>query len=548
MNPLLPPVLFPDEPPLSGDVRLCLFLAFVVHLATIPFLAMVPDGALTIPLAFFLGLSLLWAVPGLLVCLTALYALIAVALLLAAYAFWGARHGEHLLFAAAGVPFLAAVLPMGYAGYRLRALGKTRARTSGASRARKLTSGAWPMAAAFVAMLAAGWGVLASRNGELKRLISFGAARASSRAMSTSCPTPADSPEPDRREFETRRRKDAMRQLAAMRPEEMFANDSEAPASFLGGFNLFQGRRYFGNMTYSWEFEPTLRRYLPFSCRREVLRKLEPTWADSLLRPAETSRLIARGPLGDSLFRSFHCLEFPDSSSIYFARTDRESRTAAWKPIRPGYGLWITRKVSGIETLWPALRVEVFPDSASINSPQAEDSIDPEGIRDLFMVSDSPPGSTPFPYSELAFPREFPMVERDSFEPPDSASAWPRDSTVAFELPGVDTTLVDKVWIEVRIHKFDIDEIEDNPRLEVMLAVLKCRTRQGAELDLAKSERPPKDDQFLGLGISEVVVTDVNGDGDPDFLVKGNYLPERLIITRDGAIQAELPLFPGRGK
>jgi hypothetical protein len=115
MYSLLPPVLFPGESPLSREVRICLLLAFLVHLAAIPFLARAPCGPLTMPVVFFLGVTVLWAVPGILVFQTVVYAINALVLLLGAWAIRGAREGEYLLFLAGAVPFLAAALPMGYA-------------------------------------------------------------------------------------------------------------------------------------------------------------------------------------------------------------------------------------------------------------------------------------------------------------------------------------------------------------------------------------------------------------------------------------------------
>jgi hypothetical protein len=549
--PLLPPVIFPNEPPLSGEVRLCLLLAFVAHLATIPFLALAPYGPLSIPLVLFLGVSLLWAVPGLLVFQIGVYALNAVVLLLAAWAFRGARHGEHLLFVAIGIPFLVAVLPMGYARYRLGVLEKIRMRASATSHERRFSSGVWALPVAFLAILAAGWGVLESRKGEEERtVIPVADGRFSRPVTPPEAHRLTDRPDSVWRQIEAMRKETltrraaAIRKVAAMRPEERFANDSEAPASFLGLFNLFQGRRYFGNPTYSWESGYEQDRYLPFSCRRDILRKLAPRWTDSTLGPGEISRRVAQGVIGDSLFRTFHCREFPDSSSINFAQVDERSRTASWKSMRPAYGIWITRTVGEIKTIWPRLRIEVQPDSAIVKSLQIKDPVDPEGIRDLFMVSEDPPRREPFPYGRLTFTRELPMLQRDPLESVGSASALLPDSTISFDLTGFDPALVERVWIEARIRMLDMDE----HRREVTLAELKCRTRGGQELVLARSERLPKENPSLGVRISEVVVIDINGDGDPDFLVKGNYLPERLIITRNGAIQAEMPLLPPHEK
>lgn len=551
MYSLLPPVLFPGESPLSRDVRLCLLLAFLVHLAAIPFLARAPYGPLTMPVVFFLGVTVLWAVPGLLVFQTVVYAINALVLLVGAWAIRGAREGEDLLFLAGAVPFLAAALPMGYARYRQGGARKMREGTRSAARPAPLASATWALGAALLAILAAGLGILAYRNGEAERTDRTGR---EDRELSPAFPLGSrlnDHPDSIWREIEAgltasaKRREEAMRRLASMSPEEMFVNDSEAPASFLGQFNLSGGRRYFGNRTYSWEAGYEGKdRYLPFSCRRGMLRGLVPRWVHSLLRSGEKSRFIAKGRMDNSLFRTFQCREFSDSSSVYFAQVDEISRTASWKAIRPGYGIWISRRVGGKETVWPRLRVEFHPDPANVNPPQAQAPADPEGIGDLFMVSDVPPAGDPFPYARLTFSRELPVLRKDSVGPGSADPYSPHDTAISFDLAGFDSALVQRVWIEARISTLETEDF----RREVTLAVLKCRTREGEELILAESKRTPDEDPILGLRINEVVVTDINGDGDPDFLVQGNYLPERLILTRKNAIEADIRLFPGRGR
>ena len=252
----------------------------------------------------------------------------------------------------------------------------------------------------------------------------------------------------------------------------------------------------------------------PLGCREELARLLPPK-NDSV--PSRYKATLAQASLLDSA----GCAEFLSPQKQYALFLQSDSATVQWKAVEPEIEVVVASKEAvcdiGRDTL---VRLTVTLPAHSSPSPI------------LFASEPAMPSSEPISWSEWKWKSE-PVPAMDSAHLP---------HTDTLRLAGFGKTWFREVWLEYRYGWGGGSE--EQPGMVCERVTLKARLLDG-KVVVVHRDNSASGYSYGPAEIQYVQVTDVDGNGDPEFILKDSEGAVLVIVILDGQATPPVTIFQG---